>query len=67
MREAGRDNKAKVIDYVLETMEATKDDRAYEVERLESRMIMDGKSMEEVETEITREREKLSKEMDDLQ
>ena len=42
------------------------DDRAYEVERLESRMIMDGKSMEEVETEITREREKLSKEMDDL-
>ena len=26
MREAGRDNKAKVIDYVLETMEATKDD-----------------------------------------
>ena len=42
------------------------DDRAYEVERLESRMIMDGKSMDEVETEITREREKLSKEMDDL-
>ena len=42
------------------------DDRAYEVERLESRMIMDGKPMEEVETEITREREKLSKEMDDL-
>lgn len=26
MREAGRDNKAKVIDYVLETMQATKDD-----------------------------------------
>ena len=26
MREAGRDNKAKVIDYVLETMEAAKDD-----------------------------------------
>ena len=42
------------------------DDRAYELERMESRMIMDGKSMEEVETEITREREKLSKEMDDL-
>ena len=42
------------------------DDRAYEVERLESRMIMDGKSIEEVETEITREREKLAKEMDDL-
>ena len=42
------------------------DDRAYEVERLESRMIMDGKPMEEVETAITKEREKLSKEMDDL-
>ena len=42
------------------------DGRAYEVERLESRMIMDGKPMEEVETEITKEREKLSKEMDDL-
>lgn len=42
------------------------DDRAYEVERLESRMIMDGKPMEEVETEITKERERLSKEMDDL-
>ena len=26
MREAGRDNKAKVIDYVLETMQAEKDD-----------------------------------------
>lgn len=42
------------------------DDRAYEVERLESRMIMDGKSIEEVEEEITREKDKLSKEMDDL-
>lgn len=42
------------------------DDRAYEVERMESRMIMDGKSMYEVETEIAKEREKLSKEMDEL-
>lgn len=42
------------------------DDRAYEVERLESRMIMDGKSMEDVEREIAEERGKLSKEMDDL-
>ena len=42
------------------------DDRAYEVERLESRMIMDGKSIDEVETEITKEREKLAKEMDEL-
>lgn len=42
------------------------DDRAYEVERLESRMIMDGKSMMEVESEITKEREKLSEAMDQL-
>lgn len=42
------------------------DDRAYEVERLESRMIMDGHAMDEVEQEIAKERDKLSKEMDDL-
>lgn len=42
------------------------DDRAYEVERMESRLIMDGKAIEEVEKEITREREMLSQEMDDL-
>ena len=42
------------------------DDRAYEVERLESRMIMDGKSMQDVESEITKEREKLSEAMDQL-
>ena len=54
----------KLYDFVAQ--KNSLDDRAYEVERLESRMIMDGKSMEEVETEITREREKLSKEMDDL-
>jgi hypothetical protein len=42
------------------------DDRAYEVERLESRLIMDGKPMEEVETEITQEREKLAQELDEL-
>ena len=40
------------------------EDRAYEVERLESRMIMDGKSMETIEKEIKSERDKLSKEMD---
>ena len=39
------------------------EDRAYEVERLESRMIMDGKSMEIIEKEINSERDKLSKEM----
>lgn len=42
------------------------DDRAYEVERMESRMIMDGASMETVEKEITKERKKLSDEMDKL-
>jgi hypothetical protein len=42
------------------------DDRAYEVERMESRMIMEGKSMEEVEHAIRKERELLSKEMDSL-
>lgn len=42
------------------------EDRAYEVERLESRLIMDGKSIDEVEEEISKEREKLSKEMDEL-
>ena len=42
------------------------EDRAYEVGRMESRMIMEGKPMEEVEREIMQEREKLSKEMDEL-
>ena len=41
-------------------------DRAYEVERLESRMIMDGKSEDEIAEEVVKEREKLSKELDDL-
>ena len=42
------------------------DDRRYEVERMESRLIMDGMSLDEVEEEITKEREKLMKELDDL-
>ena len=32
------------------------DDRAYELERQESRMIMDGKAPDEIQREITRER-----------
>ena len=40
--------------------------RAYEVERMESRMIMDGKSEEEIAQEIEKEREKLSDELDEL-
>lgn len=42
------------------------EDRAYEVERMESRMIMDGKSEEEIALEVGKEREKLSKELDEL-
>ena len=42
------------------------DDRAYEVERMESRMIMDGHPMDVVEMEINKEREKLTGEMNDL-
>ena len=42
------------------------DDRAYEVEHLESRLIMDGKSLDEVEAEMQKQRENLSKEMDAL-
>ena len=42
------------------------EDRAYEVERLESRMIMDGKSEEEIAMEVEKEREKLSNELDEL-
>lgn len=42
------------------------DDRAYEVERMESRMIMDGKTSEEIEQEMTKEREIISEEMNAL-
>lgn len=42
------------------------EDRAYEVERMESRMIMDGKPFSEVEQEIAKERANLSDEFDKL-
>ena len=42
------------------------DDRAYEVERKESRMIMEGVPVEEVEKIIFQEREQLSKDLDAL-
>ena len=42
------------------------ENRAYELERSESRMIMDGKSSDEIEAEITKARESLSNEMDGL-
>ena len=42
------------------------DDRAYELERQESRMIMDGKDPNEIHHVIMTEREKLAAEMNDL-
>ena len=54
----------KLYDFVAK--KSSLDDRAYEVERLESRLIMDGQPMEMVEKEVRMEREKLSKEMDEL-
>ncbi|MDE5677772.1 DUF4369 domain-containing protein [Phocaeicola sp.] len=42
------------------------DDRAYELERKESRMIMDGKTQDEIRREMTKEREKLVTEMNSL-
>ena len=42
------------------------DDRAYEVERMESRMIMDGMSEEEIQMQIKKERETLTNEMNAL-
>lgn len=54
----------KLYDFVAK--KSSLDDRAYEVERMESRMIMDGEPVDVVEREINAEREKLSKEMDEL-
>lgn len=42
------------------------DDQAYELERKESRMIMDGKTPDEIQRKITKEREKLAAEMNKL-
>lgn len=42
------------------------DDRAYDVERLESRMIMNGDDPETIRTEIEKKRSELSAEMDNL-
>lgn len=42
------------------------DDRAYELERKESQMIMDGKSLELIDAELTKERQKLSEELNVL-
>ena len=42
------------------------DDRAYEIERLESRMIMDGKSPLEISEEIQKQRDQLGDDVDQL-
>ena len=42
------------------------EDRAYELERMESRMIMDGKTQEEIASELNKQREQLSDELDEL-
>ena len=52
--------------YDFITKKSLLDDQAYEVERLESRMIMDGKSMDVIEQEINSERDKISNEMENL-
>lgn len=52
--------------YEFVAKKSSLDDRAYELERMESRMIMDGSSPEEIEAEMTKSREALSKEMDEL-
>ena len=54
----------KLYDFV--NSKSVLEDRAYEVERMESRMIMDGKSEEEIALEVGKEREKLSNELDEL-
>ena len=54
----------KLYDFI--TKKSLLDDQAYEVERMESRMIMDGKSMDIIEQEINSERDKISNEMENL-
>lgn len=60
----GTDLNDKLYEFVAK--KSSLDDRAYELERSESRMIMDGKSSDEIEAEMTKVRENLSKEMDEL-
>lgn len=60
----GTDLNNKLYEFVAK--KSSLDDRAYELERSESRMIMDGKTSDEVEAEMTKARESLSKEMDEL-
>ena len=52
--------------YEIIRKKSSLDDRAYEVERMESRMIMDGMSEEEIQMQIKKERETLTNEMNAL-
>lgn len=52
--------------YDFITKKTSLDDRAYEVEREESRMIMDGHDLETIHHEIDRKRRMLSEEMSEL-
>ena len=52
--------------YEFVTRKTSLDDRAYEVEREESRMIMDGKDLETIHREIDGKRRIISDEMNDL-
>ncbi len=54
----------KLYDFV--NKKSSLDDKAYELERSESRMIMDGLSGDEIESEMTKARESLAKEMNEL-
>lgn len=52
--------------YEFITKKTSLDDRAYEIEREESRMIMDGKDLETIHSEIEAKRRLVSEEMNDL-
>lgn len=52
--------------YDFITKKTTLDDRAYEVERLESRMIMDGEDLQTIQQEIESKRLLISEEMNQL-
>ena len=52
--------------YEFITKKTSLDDRAYEVEREESRMIMDGKDLETIHSEIEGKRKVIAEEMNDL-
>lgn len=64
IRVSGTPLNDRLYDFVAQ--KTSLDDRAYELERSESRMIMDGKTSDEIQCVMVQEREKLAKEMNDL-